>query len=133
MSCPVLTTSSNAFRPGQISALPPVISYTPLRLITSTAASDEFASLTSRGQPIILPRRDLFDVRFQLLNDTDADGDEEMVEAPKELEFVDAPSDLVPGIYEGGLKTWECSIDLAAYLAHEVQPEVIGKRFIEVT
>jgi hypothetical protein len=25
-------------------------------------------------------------------------------------------SDLIPGIYEGGLKTWECSIDLCRYL-----------------
>ena len=30
------------------------------------------------------------------------------------LSFLDAPSDLVPGVYEGGLKTWECSIDLAS-------------------
>ena len=35
----------------------------------------------------------------------------------KDLSFIDAPSDLVPGVYEGGMKTWECSIDLAAYLA----------------
>ncbi|KZT68401.1 hypothetical protein DAEQUDRAFT_812190 [Daedalea quercina L-15889] len=32
------------------------------------------------------------------------------------LGFLDAPSDLVPGVYEGGLKTWECSIDLAECL-----------------
>jgi protein-histidine N-methyltransferase len=35
----------------------------------------------------------------------------------KDINFIDAPSDLIPGVYEGGLKTWECSIDLAAYLA----------------
>jgi hypothetical protein len=29
-------------------------------------------------------------------------------------------SDLVPGIYEGGLKTWECALDLAAYLDRDV-------------
>jgi len=34
----------------------------------------------------------------------------------KALEFLDAPSDLVPGVYEGGLKTWECSLDLVDYL-----------------
>lgn len=28
------------------------------------------------------------------------------------LGFVGAPSDIVPGVYEGGLKTWECSLDL---------------------
>jgi hypothetical protein len=25
--------------------------------------------------------------------------------------FVDAPADLVPGTYEGRLKTWECALD----------------------
>lgn len=123
-----LTMNLNAFQPGQISALPPVISYTPLRLITPATTSDESTSSSTQNSPIIIPRRDLFDVRFQLLNDDD----EDMDETPKELEFVAAPSDLVPGVYEGGLKTWECSIDLAAYLAHEVRPEVLGKRFLEV-
>lgn len=55
------------------------------------------------GQPVILPRRDLFDVRFQLLNNSDADAENERIS--KELEFVDAPSDLVPGFYKGGIKT----------------------------
>ena len=34
----------------------------------------------------------------------------------KALDFLDAPSDLVPGVYEGGLKTWECSLDLVEHL-----------------
>ena len=36
--------------------------------------------------------------------------------SPLVLEFLNAPSDLIPGIYEGGLKTWECSLDLVDYL-----------------
>jgi protein-histidine N-methyltransferase len=36
------------------------------------------------------------------------------------LEFLDAPSDIVLGVYEGGLKTWECSLDLVEYL-HDLQ------------
>lgn len=35
---------------------------------------------------------------------------------PDDLQYVEAPSDLVPGVYEGGLKTWECSVDLAGYV-----------------
>ncbi|XP_055945913.1 histidine protein methyltransferase 1 homolog [Argiope bruennichi] len=31
--------------------------------------------------------------------------------------FSEKTSDLIPGKYEGGLKVWECSIDLAQYLA----------------
>lgn len=30
-----------------------------------------------------------------------------------------APTDLVPGEYEGGFKVWECSIDLSRYIAKE--------------
>jgi hypothetical protein len=29
----------------------------------------------------------------------------------------DTTTDLIPGVYEGGLKVWECSIDLCRYLA----------------
>ncbi|ORZ32878.1 hypothetical protein BCR44DRAFT_1226637 [Catenaria anguillulae PL171] len=28
-------------------------------------------------------------------------------------------TDLIPGVYEGGAKTWECSIDLAQFLLQE--------------
>ena len=31
-------------------------------------------------------------------------------------QFLNAPSDLINGVYEGGLKTWECSLDMASYL-----------------
>jgi protein-histidine N-methyltransferase len=54
-----------------------------------------------------LPRRELFDVKLQLLSE---DGAEEAAQ------YADIPSDLVNGVYEGGLKTWECSIDLARYI-----------------
>ncbi|CAG8625172.1 9489_t:CDS:2 [Acaulospora colombiana] len=35
----------------------------------------------------------------------------------KDLEYINAPSDVIPNVYEGGLKTWECSIDLVEYLS----------------
>ncbi|CAM9398275.1 unnamed protein product [Chrysoparadoxa australica] len=34
----------------------------------------------------------------------------------EQLDEEDAPTDLVPGVYEGGLKLWECSCDLVAHL-----------------
>ncbi|KAI3602804.1 hypothetical protein WG66_008044 [Moniliophthora roreri] len=34
----------------------------------------------------------------------------------KALAFINQPPDLVPGMYEGGLKTWECSLDAIDYL-----------------
>ncbi|RKO97259.1 hypothetical protein CXG81DRAFT_19545 [Caulochytrium protostelioides] len=34
------------------------------------------------------------------------------------IDAVHARTDLIPRVYEGGLKTWECAYDVAAYLAH---------------
>ena len=88
----------------QLSALPEALSYSPFTL-PGGDGSHGCAGHT-------LARRDLFDVRFQLLL---AQGDAQTGTA-----FVDAPADLVPGVYEGGLKTWECALDLAAYLDQDV-------------
>ncbi|XP_038674732.1 histidine protein methyltransferase 1 homolog [Scyliorhinus canicula] len=38
-------------------------------------------------------------------------------------------SDLVPGVYEGGLKIWECTFDLAAYLS---AAELRGRRVLDL-
>lgn len=46
--------------------------------------------------------------------------------------FIAAPSDLVPGVYEGGLKTWECSLDLIAYMESQGTSEITGKSVLEV-
>jgi hypothetical protein len=46
--------------------------------------------------------------------------------------MVDAPADLVTGVYEGGLKTWECAVDFTAYIDREV-PCVRGLRVLEVS
>ena len=35
----------------------------------------------------------------------------------------DDTTDLIPGVYEGGLKVWECSIDLCRFLAHIIDNE----------
>lgn len=93
-------------------------------------------SHTPHADPMILPRRDLFDARFQLIasssqENSEAEESEEKVDS--DLKFVEAPSDLIPGVYEGGLKTWECSVDLAAYLHDRLPSEsVVGKRVLEV-
>lgn len=42
-------------------------------------------------------------------------------------------SDLVKGIYEGGLKIWECSIDLAKFLYQDVpKSDLEGKSILEI-
>lgn len=69
--------------------MPEKLSYSPL-------------PIPQTREPLTLVRRDLFDVRFQIIHN---DG-----------QVADAESDLIPGVYEGGLKTWECALDLVAEL-----------------
>ncbi|KAL0959360.1 hypothetical protein HGRIS_014614 [Hohenbuehelia grisea] len=112
-----------------LDALPPLVSYSPLTIPLSTNGSLKSLDLV---------RRDLFDARFQLISEgkeqtNDEDTSKSQVhaatsdsiadksisshdETSEALRFLDAPSDLVPGVYEGGLKTWECALDLADYL-----------------
>ncbi|RMZ67505.1 Histidine methyltransferase 1 [Pyrenophora seminiperda CCB06] len=80
-----------------LSSLPEKISYSTLH-ITSP-----------KGFTAKLPRRELFDVRMQIMAEDDEEGGKEA------LAGLDT-SDLRPNIYEGGYKTWECSLDLVRYL-----------------
>ncbi|KAJ7233915.1 hypothetical protein C8J57DRAFT_1439586 [Mycena rebaudengoi] len=105
-----------------LESLPTLISYSPLEI-----------PLSSSRKKVTLARRDLFDARFQLISEGPGDEPTSDSEAPAALGFLDAPSDLVPGVYEGGLKTWECSLDLVQYLdglgeAHSL----LGKRILEI-
>jgi len=108
-----------------LESLPPLISYSPLSI-----------PLSSSRKNVTLARRDLFDARFQLISE--GRGDEPTPETPvpaSALSFLDAPSDLVPGVYEGGLKTWECSLDLVGYLdglSDSRGSYFSGKRILEV-
>ncbi|RDB18695.1 Histidine protein methyltransferase 1 [Hypsizygus marmoreus] len=111
--------------PQLLDRLPALISYSPLSVPLSS------------NQTITLARRDLFDARFQLIleDDVKSEGDEpRMLSTSTALEFIEAPSDLVPGVYEGGLKTWECSLDLVSYLDGLKFPveAIQGKRVLEI-
>lgn len=57
---------------------------------------------------ISLPRRELFDIRAQLM------AEDTSFEGPSVVGL--STDDIMPRIYEGGFKTWECSVDLARYL-----------------
>ncbi|KAK3072681.1 hypothetical protein LTR53_006376 [Teratosphaeriaceae sp. CCFEE 6253] len=81
--------------PELIATLPDHLSYGTARIESPT------------GRLLFLPKRDLHDVRVQLLQ-----------EGPANDEVIDqiGTSDLRSGVYEGGFKTWECSLDLAGLL-----------------
>ncbi|KAI0039750.1 hypothetical protein FA95DRAFT_990366 [Auriscalpium vulgare] len=101
-----------------LDTLPEVISYSPLTIPVSRRAH------------ITLARRDLFDARYQLIAQDGAGASDRDA-----LAFLDAPSDLVPGVYEGGLKTWECSLDLVDYLESVIGEDtgwVRGRNILEL-
>jgi protein-histidine N-methyltransferase len=64
--------------------------------------------------PIQIPRRELWDVRVQLMAEEDAEGGE--------LEPGLGAHDVKTGIYEGGFKSWESSVDLVKVLAAKNVP-----------
>ena len=41
-------------------------------------------------------------------------------------------SDLIPAVYEGGMKVWECAYDLIDYLASGDSPPLSGRRVLEL-
>lgn len=83
-------------------------------MIHLTSPSSE--TLQNETTPsVVLARRDLFDARLQLIASSTEEQENEEGRVSG-LDFIEAPSDLVPGVYEGGLKTWECSMDLVDYL-----------------
>lgn len=60
---------------------------------------------------IQIPRRELWDVRVQLMAEDDGDKDGAEVESGL------GSHDVKTGIYEGGFKSWESSVDLVKVLA----------------
>ena len=109
--------------------------------------------LNGENKSTTLIRRDLFDARFQLIAEDERTGDSKVAQDKRDsnaqkhgarqekgtdaLAFIDNPSDLVPGIYEGGLKTWECSLDLVEVLhsvyGSDLARDIRGKRILEVS
>lgn len=111
----------------QLDCLPPVLSYSPVEITLTSRA--EKSSHAPGGHSARLLRRDLFDARFQLANrddDSDDEGSSFGNMIPRNLSppkgilgglgaangDSSGSADLVKGVYEGGLKTWEASLDL---------------------
>lgn len=79
----------------QLTSLPERISYSTVKVESPL------------GKVAYIPRRELFDVRIQLIAE-DAGNDHVIDQLSN--------SDLRAGVYEGGFKTWESSLDLARLL-----------------
>ncbi|KAG0198404.1 hypothetical protein BGX28_008184 [Mortierella sp. GBA30] len=120
-------------------------------LTSGAGAGTAIATDTKTGQEkevVTIYKRNLEDVKFQIAQEDDEfDQDQQQQEdkdktTDKTTKTVTGPggvemlalagkSDLVKGVYEGGLKTWECALDLVAYLA-EQKENFDGKKVLEL-
>ncbi|EPS25998.1 hypothetical protein POX_c04373 [Penicillium oxalicum] len=63
--------------------------------------------------PIVIARREIFDIRTQLMaEDNEKYDNAELIAGLEE-------GDLKPQFYEGGFKTWECALDLAKLVSED--------------
>ncbi|PKY07030.1 hypothetical protein P168DRAFT_324488 [Aspergillus campestris IBT 28561] len=91
-----------------ISTLPSQISYNTLTI--NTAGDD---TKPTPGAALTIARREIFDIRTQLMAEDSADHENEELISGLEQ------GDLKPNFYEGGFKTWECALDLAKVVIAE--------------
>ncbi|KAJ2547575.1 hypothetical protein EV175_005164, partial [Coemansia sp. RSA 1933] len=79
-------------------------------------------------------KRQIDDVQFQLAQHDSMDGGSESAMVQAITKDKNA-SDVIKGVYEGGLKTWECSIDLLNYVvdhAEELSANFSDARVLEI-
>ncbi|RHZ75389.1 hypothetical protein Glove_214g42 [Diversispora epigaea] len=78
----------------------------------------------------VLYKRLVTDVKFQIAQEDVLDGTDQ--NSVKIIELT-AENDLVQGVYEGGLKTWECSLDLVRYLSSIIKDiDLVDKKVLEL-
>jgi predicted nicotinamide N-methyase len=75
---------------------------------------------------MVLYKRALADINFEIAQRDDMVHGNELVQA------ITQSSDLIAGVYEGGCKTWECSLDLVRFLHSLPDALLNGKRVIEL-
>lgn len=94
---------------SQLSLLPSQISFNRLPL----------GAPREEGKPLSLARREVFDIRTQLMAEDSVDGEDngELIAGLEE-------GDLKPNFYEGGFKTWECALDLARLVVDDENSEI---------
>ncbi|KAJ1794258.1 hypothetical protein LPJ59_004575 [Coemansia sp. RSA 2399] len=79
-------------------------------------------------------KRQVDDVQFQLAQQDSMDGGSESAMA-RAIARDNNASDVIKGVYEGGLKTWECSIDLLNYIVDHLDDLSVnlgGARVLEL-
>ena len=115
-------SSTNAFPVQGKPLLPPVYHDLGhmLSRLPSKIAYGMFDVDLENGRKIQIPRRELWDVRVQLM------AEEEEHEANSEAAPGLGEHDVKTGIYEGGFKSWESSVDMVKVLDSEKVVEALG-------
>jgi len=94
--------------------------------------SNDLKTLQVIGETIAIPnsqvkmfKRNVSDIKFEIASNEE-EGDNMLATA------VLQQTDIIPGVYEGGLKTWECSVDLVKYLSELKDEEFQNKNILEL-
>ncbi|KAK3329567.1 hypothetical protein B0H66DRAFT_30227 [Apodospora peruviana] len=118
------SSSASAFPVQGKPLLPPLhhdlshmLSTLPSKIAYSTLSID----LEGDRGTIQIPRRELWDVRVQLM------AEEESSENVSESQPGLGEHDVKTGIYEGGFKSWESSVDLVKVLAAENVQQILDR------
>ncbi|KAE8144187.1 hypothetical protein BDV25DRAFT_167454 [Aspergillus avenaceus] len=115
---------------AQESALPELVAAQRHQLgewlptLPSQVSFNKLHIVAQDGRILSLVRREVFDIRAQLMAEDTADYENEEIISGLEK------GDIKPNVYEGGFKTWECSVDLAKLVADESMRE--DRHFIEL-
>ena len=116
--------SSSAFPIAGQSQLPPQNHDldTMLRSLPSKISYSNLLVKLDDGKQLSIPRRELWDVRVQLMAEEDDEGLSNL-----------GKDDVRTGVYEGGFKSWESSVDVVKVL-HGRRKELLEypARFLEV-
>ena len=97
-------------------------------MITENAPNYEY-ELVTVNDSLNLLKRLISDVKFEAIQ---LEAHNSLPEGAQDLPvIVGNQSDLLKGVYEGGFKTWECSLDLVGYLAEHLDL-VTNKRVMEL-
>lgn len=116
--------SNTAFPISGQSLLPP-LAHDLGNLLSSLPSKISYSTLNvtlDNGSKINIPRREWWDVRLQL-----------MVEEHETAEVGLGSDDIKTGVYEGGFKSWESSVDLVKVLAGKrAQGRGEARRVLEV-
>jgi protein-histidine N-methyltransferase len=96
---------------------------TMLKTLPSKIAYSTLIIKLDDGKEVSIPRRELWDVRIQLMAEEDDEGLGNL-----------GKDDVKTGVYEGGFKSWESSVDLVKELhSREAKEEGFSNKFLEVS